>query len=29
MLQIRLRSVLRYPEDIDITGEVMEELGVE
>jgi len=29
MLQIRLRSVLRYPEDIDITSEVMEELGIE
>jgi hypothetical protein len=29
MLQIRLRSVLRYPEDIDITSEVMEELGLE
>ncbi|MCP4759731.1 MAG: hypothetical protein GY876_09790 [Planctomycetes bacterium] len=29
MLQIRLRSVLRYPEDIDITGEVLEELGIE
>ncbi len=29
MLQIRLRSVLRYPEDIDITEEVMEELGIE
>ena len=29
MLQIRLRSVLRYPEDIDITSDVMEELGIE
>ncbi len=29
MLQIRLRSVLRYPEEIDITEEVMEELGIE
>ena len=29
MLQIRLRSVLRYPEDLDITSEVMEELGIE
>lgn len=28
MLQIRLRSVLRYPEDSDITDEVMEELGL-
>jgi len=29
MLQIRLRSVLRYPEDIDITSEVLDELGIE
>ncbi len=29
MMQIRLRSVLRYPEDADITGNVMEELGIE
>ena len=29
MLQIRLRSVLRYPEEVDITEEVMEELGIE
>lgn len=29
MLQIRLRSVLRYPEDIDITSDVLEELGIE
>lgn len=29
MLQIRLRSVLRYPTQIDITDEVMEELGIE
>ncbi|MDP7029595.1 MAG: OmpH family outer membrane protein [Phycisphaerales bacterium] len=29
MMQIRLRSVLRYPEEIDITEEVMEELGIE
>ena len=29
MLQIRLRSVLRYPEDLDITSDVLEELGIE
>ena len=29
MMQIRLRSVLRYPEDIDITSEVLDELGIE
>jgi hypothetical protein len=29
MLQIRLRSVLRYPEDIDITSDVLNELGLE
>lgn len=29
MLQIRLRSVLRYPDGSDITDEVLEELGVE
>ena len=29
MLQIRLRSLLRYPDGIDITSDVMEELGVE
>ncbi|MCH2139548.1 MAG: OmpH family outer membrane protein [Phycisphaerales bacterium] len=29
MMQIRLRSLLRYPEDVDITEEVMEELGIE
>jgi len=29
MMQIRLRSVLRYPEGADITDEVMEELGIE
>lgn len=27
--QVRMRSLLRYPEDCDITDEVMEELGLE
>ena len=29
MMAVRLRPALRYPEDLDITLEVMEELSLE